>query len=336
MKVFVLCPATTVTGGPEALHQLHDAGARLGFDMNMVYHPIGHPDPVPKVFEMYRPRISAGVADAPDSVVIAPETQTLALMHLRRATQVVYWLSVDNFVGPTELARLKGQLSPEELKAATGLFDPQRRCVHLAQSEYARGFVAERGGQSLMVTDYIRDEIVDQAQAMSQQPKENVVAYNPKKGMEFTKQLMALSPPEIQWVPIINMTPREVAALLGRAKVYIDFGGHPGRDRIPREAALCGCVVITGTQGSAGNLVDLPIPVGFKIDERMPLALPLIMERIREAMLDYPRLSAQFEPYRAWIRGQKADFMEEVFMALSTLEAGLAANRRRSVELLGA
>lgn len=25
-----------------------------------------------------------------------------------------------------------------------------------------------------------------------------------------------------------------------KAKVYIDFGFHPGKDRIPREAVMCG------------------------------------------------------------------------------------------------
>lgn len=332
MKVYVLCPATTVTGGPEALHQLHDAGERLGFDMAMVYAPAGHPDPTPKVFELYKPRPVEALADSPDSVVIAPETQTSALLNLRRATRVVWWLSVDHFVGPSELARLQGQGTG----GGSALFKGQQHCFHLAQSEYARRFVLDRGDEPLMVTDYIRDEIVTQALAMGQQAKENIVAFNPKKGLEFTKQLMASSPPEITWVPIINMTPREVAALLGRAKVYVDFGAHPGRDRIPREAALCGCVVITGTQGSAGNGIDIPVAAKFKIDERLPLAVPLIMDRIKEAMLDYQTLSSQFEPYRAWIRGQKGDFTDEVFHALSTIEARVDAQRRLALAGQGA
>ena len=38
-------------------------------------------------------------------------------------------------------------------------------------------------------------------------------------------------------------------------QVYIDFGHHPGQDRLPREAVQCGCVVITGTRGS-GNQIN--------------------------------------------------------------------------------
>jgi len=39
-------------------------------------------------------------------------------------------------------------------------------------------------------------------------------------------------------------------------QVYIDFGHHPGQDRLPREAVQCGCVVITGKRGS-GNQINI-------------------------------------------------------------------------------
>lgn len=333
MRIFVLCPAATVTGGPEALHQLHDAGERLGFDMQMVYDPAGHPDPVPSVFRMYRPRQARAPVDLPDCAVIAPETQTQALQAFRHAKRVVWWLSVDHFAGPSALARLQGQSptrgAPEEL-----LFGSAGSCVHWTQSEYAHQFVASRGGEAMMVTDYIRDEIIDVATEMAQGSRRNIVAFNPKKGLDFTRQLIAATPADVQWVPIVNMTPRQVSELLGQAKVYVDFGSHPGRDRIPREAALCGCAVITGTQGSAGNGVDLPLPAAFKIDERLPLAVPLIVARIRECMNDYAAAATLFDPYRRWIRGQKAAFTDEVFHALATLEAQARARRTHALETL--
>ena len=61
------------------------------------------------------------------------------------------------------------------------------------------------------------------------------------------------------------MTEREVEDCLSQAKVYIDFGGHPGKDRIPREAALCGCCVVTGRRGAAGNDVEVPINQSYKL-----------------------------------------------------------------------
>lgn len=53
MKVHVLCPASSVTGGPEALHQFVDAGHRLGNDMAMVYLHEDDPDLTPAVFKIY-------------------------------------------------------------------------------------------------------------------------------------------------------------------------------------------------------------------------------------------------------------------------------------------
>jgi len=47
--------------------------------------------------------------------------------------------------------------------------------------------------------------------------------------------------------------------------MYIDFGTHPGKDRIPREAALRNCIVLTNRNGAADNNVDVPIPNEYKI-----------------------------------------------------------------------
>ncbi|MFZ2988703.1 hypothetical protein [Ideonella sp.] len=324
MKVHVLCPASSVTGGPEALHQLVDAGQCLGYDMAMVYLPEDDPDPTPEVFKMYRPRVVREVLDSPDSVVIVPETGTLQFLSLRHATRALWWLSVEHFLMRSEAMRQQQGTAQSPMDF---VFDPRFGVVHLAQSEYARLWVERKGASAMMLTDYVRDEIVQRARSLRSGAKEDIVAYNPKKGLEFTRQLMALSPPQIRWVPIENMSPAEVAQLLGRSKVYVDFGPHPGRDRIPREAALCGCVVITNTQGSAGNAIDVPIPPRFKFDERHPLTVPLVLQRIAEAMGDHASLAAEMAPYRAAIEDQRRVFIEEAFVMLSTLEAEHARNR---------
>ncbi len=36
-----------------------------------------------------------------------------------------------------------------------------------------------------------------------------------------------------------------------KAKLYIDFGYHPGKERMPREACLLDCCLIIGKDGSA-------------------------------------------------------------------------------------
>ena len=93
--------------------------------------------------------------------------------------------------------------------------------------------------------------------------------------------------PDIEWRPIEKMTPAQVQELLAQAKIYIDFGNHPGRDRIPREAAISGCVVITGKRGAAANDIDINIPAEFKFDEKITKPQEVI-EKIRAVFENFP------------------------------------------------
>lgn len=112
------------------------------------------------------------------------------------------------------------------------------------------------------------------------------------------------------------MTAEEVHALLCRAKCYIDFGNHPGQDRIPREAAAAGCCVITDRRGSAANDMDVPIPTTYKFDD-VPQAIPAILSCIRDCLADYEGHTRDFDSYRAMIAGQKEQFRRDVAAALS-------------------
>jgi len=64
------------------------------------------------------------------------------------------------------------------------------------------------------------------------------------------------------------MPREEVIKLLQKAKVYIDFDYHPRKDRLPREAAILGCCVITRKRGSAKFFEDVPIPDEYKFEDK--------------------------------------------------------------------
>ena len=68
---------------------------------------------------------------------------------------------------------------------------------------------------------------------------------------------------DLRWVPLIGMTTEEMRSCMSKSKVYIDFGNHPGKDRIPREAAIFrlyryhwkeGCRGIRGGCMYSGNI----------------------------------------------------------------------------------
>lgn len=111
------------------------------------------------------------------------------------------------------------------------------------------------------------------------------------------------------------MTAEEVHDLLCRAKCYIDFGNHPGQDRIPREAAAAGCCVITGRRGAAANDIDIPIPASYKFEDA-PQAIPAILACLRACLDDYDGHIGDFAGYREMIAGQKEKFRHDVAAAL--------------------
>ncbi len=114
------------------------------------------------------------------------------------------------------------------------------------------------------LSDYIHD-----AQSYGSGPPAermpNSVAYNPAKGKAYICGSPAMTP-GISWHPLHGMTPDQVEALLRRVEVYIDLGHHPGKDRIPREAALAGCVVVVGARGSAAFPEDVPVQHEVRIE----------------------------------------------------------------------
>ena len=55
------------------------------------------------------------------------------------------------------------------------------------------------------------------------------------------------------------MTKAQVKETLTDSAIYIDFGHHPGKDRVPREAAAMGAAVLLHDQGAGSSFVDHPL-----------------------------------------------------------------------------
>lgn len=319
-RVLVTCPAGLVTGGPEALHQLVDALVGLGARAAMAYVA---PRPgsafrdsvttasTPTAYARYRvPPWLAALPDDPTTVIVLPEVWSAVAAEFRAARVGLWWLSVDNNV----VSPLGGYF------ARPG---PRPPVVHLYQSAYARAYLEANGAVAHRLGDYLASVHLA-TPAPGDRPRR--IGFNPKKGFEITMQLMSRSLElglAAEWVPIANLPPAGVAALLATCRVYVDFGPHPGMDRLPREAALAGCSVVTGRRGAAAYAEDVPIPDRFRVpDEDIDRALSVIAE-----CLDDPATSEAFEPYRTWIRGQRERFLADVGSVFG-LPGGPAAHTR--------
>lgn len=315
-KMQVVCPPGVMTGGPEALHQLVHAARQQGLDARVVYLPqkkgvLAEPA-VP--YKIYDVKVDADLDDSATNLIVVPEDQTWRLRHFKRAERAIWWLSIDHYFGSIKQEQRKRLKHWLGLNRPFDLDRPDPKVWHLAQSEYARQFLVGKGlGRVQMLTDYLRDDFVAAVEQTAEKgARLRRVAFNPKKGLEQAQKVMDLAGKDIEFVRLENMRPDQVRDTLLTSMVYMDFGHHPGRDRIPREAAICGCSVITGRKGSAANEVDVPISHAYKLDEAAPDFAQQTVSMLTDILDAQEQHRPAFDAYRQVIAQQKAIFFGEV------------------------
>lgn len=308
-RVFIACPSQVATGGPELLHQLGHKLREQGVPAFLFYYGKETNNPVHPAYKVYSVPFVDRIEDSAENILIVPEVKTGMVEDFKKIQKVIWWLSVDNFYRSMGRFRLvKRVLSPFIKGYRTYGFKPQPDIYHFFQSAYAERFLLSKNIPSSMMaylSDYLNRDFLERS-AGSAETKKNWVAYNPRKGAAFTRRIIEANP-NIDWKPIINMTRDQVIELLGQSKVYIDFGEHPGKDRIPREAAISGCCVITGKRGSAAFQEDVPIPLEFKFEESAS-KMEAISKTIGKCLDSYGEESPKFDGYRSIIRNEEKRF----------------------------
>lgn len=322
VRILVCCPHF-VTGGPELLHQLVRQLCDAGHDAGIVYMPIGPRYETPEPYRKYAVPQQQW-ADESNVLVVVPEPFTILLKQLKKASAVVWWLSVDNyyyFSGDSPWSHLRARLKLI-LKGRLSL-SQMHGYRHLAQSRYAIEFLKRNGLESTYLSDYLGEEHL---RRQTSRHREDIVVFNPKKGYRRTRRLIEQNP-GIQFIPLVNLSSAGVADLLGRAKIYIDFGHHPGKDRAPREAVMAGCCVITGRRGAAQYHDDVPIPERYKLDDRSRAYLREFRALAQSIFSDYDAHFANFGDYRKIVAAEPARFAEDVRRAFGAPAPGGGGGR---------
>lgn len=339
--VYVMCPAAYATGGPELLHQFAFSLRNKGVNAYMYYIPNDIDNPVHNAYEKYDVPFVREIKDDPENLLVTSEIYD----HMKLAYQFknirkcLWWLSVDNFFISREMSSFPKKMFINTLRVVdmfgAYLFDrhfydlPKHimgryaniscnedkylKCYmyHFYQSEYARETLLKIGlaeNNIYALSDYLNDEFVASSiDAIFN--KENIVLYYPRKGIVFTSKIVRKSSNEINYIPIQGFTRSQMVELLQKAKVYIDFGNHQGKDRIPREAAISKCCIITGRRGSAGNNIDVAIPDEYKFEEN---SVEDIINKIKECLSDYDEKIDDFQLYRDRIANEKKVFLEQI------------------------
>lgn len=313
-RIIVVCP-NGVTGGPELLHQFVHELRLIGQNAYIAYFPFGKPHECPEVYREYAiPQVP--FEDREGDLVIVPEVLTRLLRKIRNAEAAVWWLSVDYYYQRSRESFLRdlfmryktllyGRLPLHKLESYR----------HYAQSYYAKQYLESNGLHALMLSDCLNTEHDDKA---NRDTRKNIIAYNPKKGWRKSRKLISRNR-DLSFVAIEKMSRSQVRELLQSAMIYMDFGNHPGKDRLPREAAIAGCCVITGRQGSAENQVDISIPDEYKLDDSTSSYLHRFRPVVDSIFSDFDKHSSEFDLYRSVIMRERETFKSQVMELFGSL-----------------
>ena len=325
---FPLVPNVS-TGGPEAIHRLaYFLRTEYSLNVEIFYSPKNNKYPVHEEYIKYDNKFTENIIDNEVNILILPDfVKHLTLKNdYPKIQKCIWWLSVDffytgifeNIYGYNKFKFINNKVSfinyINKYFPVIKHTDLANECLkklkkidinnldiikdinaHFCQSYYSFQWLEKFNIKNkAMLADFFDDDILN-INFISYK-KENIVVYNPSKGISFTRHLLKKYK-NYKFIPIRNLKKEGVIDLLKKSKVYIDFGNHPGRDRLPREAALCGCCIITSKRGSAQFYEDVPIPDHYKFIDTYK-NLELIQNLINDIILNYDLHVKQFEEYR--------------------------------------
>lgn len=303
MNYYIVCPAKIQSGGPELAHQMCCELNKLGKNAYMYYAESNRLEPVdvdaPQKYLKYKTTHVMDIREVEngDNIVIVPEAATAWISGIKNCKKALWWMSVDNYIHNTK---------EKDLPQIREYVD-----IHLVQSKYAYEYVKNTVGVSedkiMYVSDYIGEKyLLD----IPEVKRMNIALYNPKKGLERIKPVIENTSDFLKWIPLINLSEEDMIAYMHISKIYVDFGNHPGKDRIPREAAACGCCVVTNRRGSATYYEDVSIPDKYKIDDESNIIM--ISSILNKICTDYNNVHKDFNDYREKIFNEKEKFCKEI------------------------
>jgi len=169
----------------------------------------------------------------------------------------------------TILNSLRSRFKPLWIKFNTREINLEN-CHHIAQSSYAKSVVESFFNVKVkIVSDYTRfdhDFMLGKSIKKLGLEENKLIAFNPYKGKRFLDLLIPIMPENYRFIPIINMNSTQVREALNKSDLYLDLGHFPGKDRIPREAILCGTPVLLALRGAVRNSYDFKLQSKYKID----------------------------------------------------------------------
>lgn len=317
-KIQVVAPAGLRSGGPESLHNLVFQLQLLGVHSEIVYFPYNQQITVTPGYENYT-NSSHDIDDSQSTLVIIPETLCMLGFSFKNATTAIWWLSVDHFT-QTKYYSYRDYLRYLRLVIRRhrpfGGVNSLDKFLHFSKSYYDEEFLTKHSIKFKRLSGPISSNYINNTD--NTQSRMDVILFNPKKGVEVTHRLRA-SFPEYQFISLENMNTQELINAYATAKIYVDFGNHPGKERMPREAVTMGCCVITGILGSANNPFDIPIPAEYKINPSREDFLSVFQLCVGKIFTNYKIARLDFEKFKNEVLNEQKQQVDDLLFILKIL-----------------
>ena len=323
-SVCFLCPPYVETGGTECIFECAATLKAMGVDATVALTTrlknghltyLNDGNGVPQRFRRYPVSLTVPDVDF-DGLVVFPETLVNSIPLTRFRNVGVWWLSVDNAFLSIEL-RKNIFLMGEQLRHNIRVHQTacSRSVVHLVQSRYAYEFCKKHFGIPL----YLRDSVT--ASGLNNCDRDVSIAYNPRRGSQYVAPVIDMLSSSYKCVPIIGLQHFEVLDLLSRSKVCIDFGHQPGRDKLPREAGLAGCVVLLGRRGAASNEFDFPVGHRYKVDLDSPNYLNDSINLVEDIFKFYDDHLLNQKHFRDIVRNATSEHKSDCLQLISSISS---------------
>lgn len=297
MDILLFCPSGLVTGGTEGIHNLARALNRVGANAKILY--IGqNPEKIPKELADYGCEYLTEYPTGYKGAIIFPEVWGNQVTDPKYKDNIVAinWQGVDVYDWQTPLEVRKKYLE-------------RKNTIHIANSEYAVDHLKRQRLSPVKISDCLNDDFYDLTWELDN--RKDTVLYNPVriKHIKLQDIVMSRCTTElgIRFRPVVELTRSEVIDLFKHSKLYIDFGYFSGRERLPREAVMCGCCIVTNSMGTAGYFKDNSILDMYRADEVVPA-----IQAINYVLRHYMECKSDFDLYRDLLKRDKMKYLDEV------------------------
>ncbi len=332
MNYYVMCPYGYVTGGPDALHQMVYYLNSIGKTAHIVYFDTTkHNRDIPIPYKRYVDGYLTldDINDSEDNTIIIPEYISYMSNRFKKSSVKIWWLSVDyNFTSvdigykmfllvtyPMRLLKFykegireyNRRFVPALNKSIYSFKNERNNVSHLCASYYAYEYVSKKTKRSCNLCIEPISKIFLETYNPRKE-KKNQVIFNPKKCGEFVSKIIEKSS-DINFIPLVGYTQNQLIELYQESKLYIDFGPFPGAERMPKEAVINGCAIITGRNGASNYYNDVLIPDKYKIESKDE-NINKIIDLIKYVLNNYDDIYDDYASYRERVHKLESEFID--------------------------